>query len=189
MKINSLKTSIENIRSSAKNVINGELEDDDPSSLLLRDAFRTAETNDDISKTIVDESDIFNDATEGSANFPTTIHILENLRIPVTTEEPTFSEDLEEFVTTNTISLFNYFKETSNLSTVCPSNMFCDGKCLEKHQICDSLNDWTNHIDEDDCHFPSCNSDEFPCLGGRCIPSRWKYSLLYSCENWLHFPA
>ena len=56
----------------------------------------------------------------------------------------------------------------------CQSGLVCGGNCLARHQVCDSLNDCQNGIDEAECNFPTCNPDEFPCLSGRCIPAGWK---------------
>ena len=56
----------------------------------------------------------------------------------------------------------------------CQSGLVCGGNCLARHQVCDSLNDCQNVIDEAECNFPTCNPDEFPCLSGRCIPAGWK---------------
>ena len=86
---------------------------------------------------------------------------------------PTLSQNITS-LETNILTLLNSSAGSYNLEKSCHSNMFCDGRCLERHQICDSLQDCTDNLDEEDCHYKTCLPEEFPCLSGRCIPAGWK---------------
>jgi len=89
--------------------------------------------------------------------------------------EGTKEEDNTKKVLVNpSIEEFNKTAVFLEEDPACLSGVVCGGNCLARHQVCDSLFDCENKIDEAECSFPTCNPDEFPCLSGRCIPAGWK---------------
>jgi hypothetical protein len=55
---------------------------------------------------------------------------------------------------------------------------------LEWRQICDGITDCANAIDESDCHlleFHKCESDEFQCRNGMCIPLEFVFDARPDC--------
>ena len=75
----------------------------------------------------------------------------------------------------------------------CQSGLVCGGNCLARHQVCDSLNDCQNGIDEVECNFPTCYpdcrtaEDEVACTAS-CLPwgemYSWTAYLWWSCRLW-----
>lgn len=57
----------------------------------------------------------------------------------------------------------------------CSSGLVCGGRCLQRHQVCDSLADCEEGQDEAECgQLPVCREGEFACLAGRCLPRGWR---------------
>ena len=54
---------------------------------------------------------------------------------------------------------------------------------LDRHQLCDNLEDCADGSDEALCEFGGCQENEFPCLSGRCIPSAWKCDQRPDCDS------
>ena len=66
----------------------------------------------------------------------------------------------------------------------CASGLVCGGVCLERQQVCDSLQDCEDGRDEAQCgQLPDCRVGEFHCLKGRCIPEAWKCDGKPDCHH------
>ena len=61
-------------------------------------------------------------------------------------------------------------RQETSTAEPCPGSVLCDGVCLARQQVCDSLLDCPGGEDEEDCEAQTCLPSEFSCQSGRCLP-------------------
>ena len=77
--------------------------------------------------------------------------------------------------------------DAETFTTMSPVEDFYDPETclrqLDRHQLCDNLEDCADGSDEALCEFGGCQQNEFPCLSGRCIPEAWKCDGRPDCDS------
>ena len=88
-----------------------------------------------------------------------------------TTTEPDTAETTESV--TQTVTTTAETETTTVEADTCPGSVECEGVCLARYQVCDTLAHCGGGEDETDCQTRPCLTSEFSCAGGRCIPTSW----------------
>ena len=149
------------------------------------------ETNDDLADGnkyhSLDEFDLSNEeVTEGSGmdqlEQPGKNEIIHTESESNSLEDELFLVEREE----NMTSLENE-SDAEIFTTLSPfEDLFDPETCLshlDRHQLCDNLEDCVDGLDEALCEFGGCQENEFPCLSGRCIPEAWKCDGRPDCDS------